>query len=63
MQVSMEGCGVGIVDTSAFDPAEPSGQYMLDLKDVYSVRVLLSLIHLDLQVVASVVYQADVCVL
>ena len=47
--VSMLNCGIGIVDHSAFDPAEPAGDYELDLKDKYSRNILMSLFRIVAQ--------------
>jgi hypothetical protein len=44
--VSMENCSVGVLDMSMFDPAEPSGRYILDMTNSSSRQVLRNLLRL-----------------
>ena len=46
MEISAKDCAIGIVDSQGFDPTEPSGDYDLDMKDIYSRSVLVSLLRI-----------------
>lgn len=46
IQVSMEGCNIGMVSGSSFDPSEPGGDYSLDMSDPYSQLVVRDLLKI-----------------
>ena len=47
--VKMEGCSVGVLDMSMFDPGEPAGRYMLDMQNESARQVLRNVLRLVAQ--------------